>query len=357
MLPLRAHPSSFAPPSPCHSSHLVFPPGMALNALTVTLPERSGLVNASSGGSGGSGGSIGSESIGSKLLTAWSSTPPVASTTACAPSMPQQRQQRQHQQQGNTWGSGTTSSKAEGGVEYQLHQTTSPFPLSPPPSLAVSSTSSRTPTSPIPHGRTTTGGDRVIAQEIERETDGEDAHTAASAASYRGNLTARETSHHMGVPPLPAAQTKESRDSIDTAIATATPTQQQQQQQEKKQRYRGLRSQMPLSSLFSSPSLLCGKRSTRQNKEGKPLGGRSGDDEAKYRSICSCPAIGAMDECPLFTRHELTDRSASERSQRLVSVGSSIDSFVLIIVRRRYGCTPRRPDVSSTCWGQGFHEQ
>eukprot|EP00752_Nemacystus_decipiens_P001573 g1534.t1 len=56
--------------------HLYIPPGMALHALTVTLPEKNEVASAASGGSGSSGGSSGIGPTGSKLSTTWSSVPP-----------------------------------------------------------------------------------------------------------------------------------------------------------------------------------------------------------------------------------------------------------------------------------------
>lgn len=252
--------------------------------------------------------------MGPKPPTAWSPSPSVTPATACAPGLLQQQQQ------------GKAQVPVEGGVECRQNKTSPQLPLSPPPPLlGVSSTSSVTPTPPLLHGpTTTTSGSTVAVRGIEPEKDDDN--------QSGGNVTARETNRHVGVPPLPVAHTKDDGD-----LTTAATT---QQQQENQQWHRRQQPQTPLSSTpSSSPSLLCRYRPTRQNEEEKPAGGGGGDDEGKYRSICSCPAIGAADVSPLLARHELTDRSALERSQRLVSVFSCSSIYVHIrnITRRRCG--------------------
>lgn len=251
----------------------------------------------------------------SKLSTTWSPSPPVASESASAPGLQKQPQQQQHE---TRWGPGATFSTVEGGVEYRHRQTPPRSSPPPPPLLGISLTSAGTPAPPLTYGLTATARDRIMVQETERKNDSGSTTTAAAAAKLVGTATARETNHLEGIPPLPAPQTKEGVDSI------ATP--QAQHQQDNRQLHRGQYPQKPLSgSPFSSPSLL-GRQCQREDE--KPVGGGGGDCEGKYRSVGSCPTIGATGASPLLARHELTDRSAWERSQRLVRLFAMLFGFL-----------------------------
>lgn len=293
---------------------------MTLHALTVTLPEE--IVDVIAGRAGGA--STGAGRMGSVQSTIRPPNPPTAS--------------------------GITFSTAQAGGAHRRQETpplASVWPPRPTSSSVVPSASARAPA--VPPGLDTTSDNIPTEMEEEQGNDGD--YTTIAAVDERGrNGTARESNRSVRQTTLPAGfRTQEDG---ATAVATAAAPLQQQTRQQKQERRQPHESkeqhaqghqqlQMPLSSLLSSPSLLCRTDSTHQTRAREPTGnggsdiagdcgivGGDGDErgggdvgvgDGNYRSIFSCPAIGVTDTSPLFSRHELTDRSALERSQRLVS--------------------------------------
>lgn len=245
------------------------------------------------------------------------------------------------QLEGKRWGSGTSFSAAQAGAVYQRQDIPPLLSVSPlrRKSSAVPSTSAKTPAAQP--GLDTTSGKAEQGNALDNTT------TAAAAA--RRNSIGMAEGINRSASKAALSTALETHEGEITAVAAVTAASLQQQTQKQKQELRQLHErkhqrgqghqllQMPLSSLLSSPALLCRTHSTHQTRGGEPTGNADGDSAGgcdvfgrgggggergvggNYRSVCSCPTIGVTDTSPLFSRHELTDRSALERSQRLVS--------------------------------------
>lgn len=296
-------------------------------------------------GAGRAGGSsVGAGHKGSVPSTTCSHNPPTLSSTTLALAGGLQLK-------GNRWESGTSFSTTQTGGSHGWQGTPPLTPVWPPrpTSSAGPSASARSP-APPPGLETTRGN---TPSEIEEEQGNYEDNKPPADSSARGrSIGITRESDRSARQAIPVAPLQTGEDGT-TAVATAAAAAPLQQQAEKqKQELRQLHEskqqgaqgqqqvQMTLSSLLSSPSLLCRTHSTHPTTgEGDPCGS-NGEDNAgggvvavsggernggggggggNYRSVCSCPAIGATATSPLFARHELTDRSALERSQRLVS--------------------------------------
>lgn len=261
------------------------------------------------------------------------------------------------QLKGSRWESGTNFSTTATGWAHGPLGTPHLASVWPPrpTSSGGPHTSARAPAPPPgPPDLETTSG--IIPTEMEEEqgNDRNNITSADSAGRARSIGITRESNRSVWQATSAAALRTEEGGTTAVATAAAGLQLQQQAQKQKKElrqlhesNHKGAQGhqqvQMTLSSLLSSPSLLCRTHYTHQTTgEGGPTD-KDGEDKARgrgvvdvgggerkggsgggggnYRSVCSCPAIGATATSPLFARHELTDRSALERSQRLVSWG------------------------------------
>lgn len=207
-----------------------------------------------------------------------------------------------------------------------LHALTVTLPDEIAASSAVPASARATPVAPP-------ASNSATSKEEDQESDQSDTADAAAARSSSNVLAG--SNQRAGHPPLPVPdnQQHELNATACSVGTTAIPPLRRQvephpHKREKQAHLR--RSPMPLSSLLSSPSLLDSLPSnTEQSDEEEGASDGGGRDEGpgrrganrggNYRSVCSCPAIGATGASPLFARHDLTDRSALERSQQLVS--------------------------------------
>ncbi|CAB1110112.1 unnamed protein product [Ectocarpus sp. CCAP 1310/34] len=176
----------------------------------------------------------------------------------------------------------------------------------------------------------------AISKEEDQESDQSDTADAAATRSSSNLLAGSKECAGPAPLPVPDNQQHEPNATASSVGTTAIPPLRRQvEPHPHKREGQALlrRSPMPLSSLLSSPSLLGSvDQRTPSNaeqsdeEEGTSDGGgrdegtghRGADRGGNYRSVCSCPAIGATGASSLFARHELTDRSALERSQQLV---------------------------------------
>lgn len=178
----------------------------------------------------------------------------------------------------------------------------------------------------------------ATSKEEDQESDQSDTADAADTRSSSNILAG--SNECAGHAPLPVPDNQQHEpNATASSVGTITaipPLRRQVEHHPLKREGQALlrRSPMPLSSLLSSPSLLGSlyqripsNAEQSDDEEGTSDGGgrdegagrRGADRGGNYRSVCSCPAIGATGASPLFARHELTDRSALERSQQLVS--------------------------------------
>ncbi|CAM9292643.1 unnamed protein product, partial [Pylaiella littoralis] len=233
------------------------PPGIALNALTVTLPEETVDVVASRAG----GRSTGARRRGSVPSSTWPLNPSKisASTPALAGGS---------QLEGKRWGSGTSFSAAQAGAVYQRQDIPPLLSVSPlrRKSSAVPSTSAKTPAAQP--GLDTTSGKAEQGNALDNTT------TAAAAA--RRNSIGMAEGINRSASKAALSTALETHEGEITAVATVAAASLQQQTQKQKQELRQLHErkhqrgqghqllQMPLSSLLSSPALLCRTHSTHQ---------------------------------------------------------------------------------------------
>ncbi|CAM9201076.1 unnamed protein product, partial [Ectocarpus fasciculatus] len=211
-----------------------------------------------------------------------------------------------------------------------LHALTVTLPDEIAASSAVSASARATPVAPP-------ASNSATSNEEDQNSGESDTADAAATRSSSSDVLAGSNQRAGHAPlPVPDNELHEPNATASSVSTIATPPLRRQVEHhphkgEKQALLR--RSPMPLSSLLSSPSLLDSvdqrfPSNTEQSdeEEGTSDGGghdegagrRGADGGGNYRSVCSCPAIGATGASPLFARHELTDRSALERSQQLV---------------------------------------
>lgn len=161
---------------------------------------------------------------------------------------------------------------------------------------------------------------------------------ACAAGRGESSCGASESGQHTdtaSLPPVPplalSAHTRQSSSEDGALVKAATTGTHRTSAMPPKQQPHA-----PLENLVSTTSTPFPTLSTsRQSKGGGGAGNCGGGDGGggnvvrgveggrglSYRSVSSCPAIGATSASPLLGRNELTDSSALERSRRLVREG------------------------------------